>query len=254
MMQPRRSFTWRGLGWLAVLAVMSSGAGFANGPMGGGSTGGGGGPQGGTIIMPSIPMGSGAPPPDAGSDGAGGWGPGSYGNYPPAGRVDRNQQLIDQIRQNGENGRQRDEEKARRCEDLRRKISQIAYVGGGTSDALDKIAIFYQRQFDSYSRMSPAEIDAEIRRQEREISSGAADRRMGAYVLDLPFLKEMRRLRARYGTGRVYQNALKDTELYREIKLANSDAALSRRDVDEPALRDARAEYAELSCDRAVQR
>jgi hypothetical protein len=105
--------------------------------------------------------------------------------------------------------------------------------------------------------MNSGQLDAEILylKQMRDgtandwkLDDDIRDERVAEFTAKINFLKEMKQLRARYGSGYVYQNALKGTDFYQGIQHQNQRADLYRRDVENPMLRDFEAEYAELGC------
>jgi hypothetical protein len=246
----------RALAAVALTTLMTGGTVLANGPMGGGSgeahhQGSGESHHGGEgqpMIPPDISFpGSG----DAGTE-AGPEGPGGV-PYPPSG-PDRTDTLINQINQLGTKHPPKDDKTYARCEDLRSRINVLENEGSQATKDSGLAALNAQRRFDRYSGMSLREMDAELALKKAFVGALVTndddddDSAVMQAADDIRALLELAKLRERYGNGYVYQNALKDTELYRHIQDSKEYAALHRRDTDEPQLRDLKAEYAELDC------
>ncbi len=229
----------------SLMALIAERAALANGPMGGGGSGKPPPGQGG-YVQPFIPD---VPIPSRGDSGSG---PSPeqipYGYGPPPGGESQSDRMINQINQLGKISQERDRMR-RKCHNLRTDIASLQAEGSTETAIAQGDAAADQVRFDRYAQMSPKQLDDEILAG-RLMNGGLPGTEKDNYYRErIAQLREIKALRERYGTGTVYQNALRDTALYQSIRDRKEQAALNQRDHDQPALRDLKAEYADLGCD-----
>jgi hypothetical protein len=230
--------------FLGSLLLVAGSAVVANGPMGGGGSGGSSHGGNGPMMPPVI-----APAPDISGDNAGPTGPEGPGDvpYPPSG-PDQSTTLVNQINQIGANGAKKDEDTWKKCNDLRQSIDGLENGGSSYTYTFRRSALESQRVFDHYSGMSLTEMKAELAVLKTQMITSENPDVRAFYQKSAATLSNFVALRERYGDGYVYQNAIKDTALYKEIQDDKEKADLYQRDVDESVLRDEKAQYAELNC------